>query len=326
MASRFSPTTLLLFVLAALFSQTVLGQNPPSFSGVPAVGSVAKDWKYLGCSTEIPGRALTGLSFSNDSMTIEACQEFCTKNNFPMSGVEYARECYCGRFLAPPAGWIYNNDCNMPCKGNPAQMCGGSSRVSVFNNTKFQGPQPLKTVPGGSWQYVSCFMEPLYGRALTTLVKADDRMTIPMCTQACQGAGYAFAGLEYGRECWCGAAKSGDLEDASDPMCAMQCDMPCGGDANTICGGRGAIGIFKDGSKNIKRTAKVRRHHGEDHEGDGSGKGKRDHHEHAEDDYRDFVHGPVNVDIGARKGRFVKVVRRSPDGQRQVEREERVAL
>ncbi|KAK8030120.1 WSC domain-containing protein [Apiospora rasikravindrae] len=328
MASLFSPTMFLFVILAALLGQTVQGQKPgpgpQSFSGTPQVGSVVKDWKYLGCSTEIPGRALTGLSFSNDGMTIEACQDFCTKNNFPLSGVEYGRECYCGRFLAPPAGWIYNKDCDMPCKGNKNQMCGGNARVSVFNNTAFKGPQPLKTVAGTSWQYVSCFMEPLYGRALTTLVKADDRMTIPMCTSACQGAGFAFAGLEYGRECWCGATRSADLEDASDPMCAMQCDMPCGGDAATICGGRGAIGIFKDSSK---KTKKMRRHHGEDHGGDGSGGGKRDHQveEHAHDDYRDFGHGPVNVDIGARKGRFVKVVRRSPDGQRQVEREERAA-
>ncbi|KAK7959826.1 uncharacterized protein PG986_004680 [Apiospora aurea] len=283
---------LLFFVLAALFSRTVLAQapGPTSFSGVPAVGSVAKDWKYLGCSTEIPGRALTGLSFSNDSMTIEACQAFCTKNNFPLSGVEYGRECYCGRFLAPP-------------------RAGSTTTTATCRARATRSKWPAAAQDGP-------------GRQLA----ADDRMTIPMCTQACQGAGYAFAGLEYGRECWCGATKSGDLEDASDPMCAMQCDMPCGGDANTICGGRGAIGIFKDGSKNVKRTAKVRRHHGEDHDGDGSGKGKRDHHEQAEDDYRDFGHGPVNVDIGARKGRFVKVVRRSPDGQRQVEREEPVAL
>ncbi|KAK8063284.1 WSC-domain-containing protein [Apiospora saccharicola] len=313
-------STLALF-LVSFSTNGVLAQAPKppaSFTGFPTVGAVVKDWKYMGCSTEVPGRALTGLSYSDDSMTIDSCQAFCTKNNFPLAGVEYGRECYCGKYLAPPAGYIYQKDCNMPCKGSKDQYCGGSSRVSIFNNTNFKGPQPPKTVPGTQWAYVSCFMEPLYGRALTTLVKADDKMTVPMCTAACKGTGFAFAGLEYGRECWCGANKSNDLEDASDPQCAMQCDMPCGGDANTICGGRGAIGIYKDGSKKAKKA----RH--EDHDSSG---GKRDHSgEHDHDDYHDYGHGPVNVNIGARKGRFVKVVRRSSDGQRQVEREERVSL
>ena len=326
MAPLLSTLTLLLAV--AISSNGVLAQAnkppaaPTSFTGNPAVGSVVKDWKYLGCSTEVDGRALTGPSSSNDTMTIESCQAFCTANNFALAGVEYARECYCGRFVAPAARFIDQSqdkqNCSMPCKGKKDQFCGGSSRVSIFNNTNYRGPQPPKTVPGTSWKYLSCYMEPLYGRALTTLVKADDKMTVPMCTAACKGAGFAFAGLEYGRECWCGASKSGSLEDASDPQCAMQCDMPCGGDASTICGGRAAIGIYQDTSKKAKKRA--RRHEG--HEGDGRG-GKRDHaEEHDYDEYRDDGHGPVNVDVGARKGRFVKVVRRSPDGQRQVEREE----
>ncbi|KAK8096522.1 hypothetical protein PG999_012466 [Apiospora kogelbergensis] len=307
MAFLLSPI-LVLFFLADIFSEVkAQNPNPPTaFSGFPTVGSIVNDWKFLGCSTEIDGRALTGKSYSEDNMTIDSCQEFCTKNNYMLAGLEYGRECYCGRFLQPPAGYIYQKDCNMPCKGNEKQMCGGNSRVSIFNNTQFKGPSALKTLPDSTWTYVSCYMEPLYGRALSNLIKADDRMTVPMCTQACQGAGYAYAGLEYGRECWCGADKSPDLEDASDPQCAMQCDMPCGGDANSICGGRGAISIYKDSAKT---SQKMRRHHGNDH-----------------GDYHDYGHGPINADIGARKGRFVKVVRRSPDGTRQVEREERVSL
>ncbi|KAK8079253.1 murein transglycosylase [Apiospora phragmitis] len=149
------------------------------------------------------------MSYLDDKMTIESCQAFCTKNNFPLAGVQYGRECYCGKFLAPPAGYIYNKDCNMACKGNKDQMCGG----------------------------------------------------------------------------------------------------------------RGAIGIYKDGSKKVRG--------GGGGGGDGDGADKRDHDggdEHDHDDYHDYGHGAVNVDVGARKGRFVKVVRRSPDGQKQVEHEERFSL
>ncbi|TGJ79803.1 hypothetical protein E0Z10_g8959 [Xylaria hypoxylon] len=135
-------------------------------------------------------------------------------------------------------------------------MCGGSSRVSIFSNTNFVGPAPPKTL--GTWQYQSCYMEPMSPRALDKLVKADDKMTIETCLEACGNAKYAYAGLEYGRECWCGAELYPDLQDASDPSCAMQCDMTCGGNGMQICGGRGAITIYKNGAK--KRHLPERSH------------------------------------------------------------------
>jgi hypothetical protein len=203
------------------------------------------DWKYMGCANEIPGRALTGSSFSDDSMTIEKCQDFCKTNNYPLAGVEYGRECYCGKRVMDQAKYG-QQDCNMNCKGANEQMCGGNGRISIFSDTKFVGPAPPKTL--GSWIYQSCFMEPMGVRALSNLVKADDDMTINMCLAACSDANYAYAGLEYGRECWCGAEPAPNLQDASDPSCAMQCDMVCGGKGSQICGGRGAITIYKNGA------------------------------------------------------------------------------
>jgi hypothetical protein len=42
---------------------------------------------------EVPGRALTESSYStNTAMTIEACQSFCTENNWAMAGVEYSSQ------------------------------------------------------------------------------------------------------------------------------------------------------------------------------------------------------------------------------------------
>ncbi|KAI8626350.1 WSC-domain-containing protein [Xylariaceae sp. FL1651] len=232
--------------LTLITSLTTVALAAANFEGSNlSPGTQVGDWKYVGCANEIPGRALTGSSFSDDSMTIERCQDYCKTNTYPLSGVEYGRECYCGKTVADPAKFG-QTDCNMNCKGNNNEMCGGNARVSIFNNTNFVGPAPPKTI--GSWQYQSCYMEPMNARALDTLIKADDKMTIDMCTQACQGAQYAYAGLEYGRECWCGAAPYPDLEDASDPGCAMQCDMVCGGNGMQICGGRGAITIYKNGA------------------------------------------------------------------------------
>jgi hypothetical protein len=50
-------------------------------------------WQYLGCANEVPGRALTGDSFSTaTAMTIEACQAYCTDNNYALAGVEYSQQ------------------------------------------------------------------------------------------------------------------------------------------------------------------------------------------------------------------------------------------
>ncbi|KAK9780159.1 putative WSC domain-containing protein [Seiridium cardinale] len=294
MRSFIFPQAILAVVLSA---QSTIAET---WEGVPTVGKVVNGTQFMGCPVEIPGRVLTGPSYSDDSMTIESCAAYCVKNNLPLFGVEYGRECYCGKYI-PPIVVMPGNaaDCNMNCKNNkPAatkQMCGGVNRMSVFNVTTFAGPTALKT--STDWTYQSCFMEPQWGRALSNLVKADDAMTINMCLDACKNANYQFAGLEYGRECWCGATRAQNLEDASDPSCAMQCDMPCGGNNAQMCGGRGAISLY------TRRTTK------RGHVADGN-------------DYHDLGHGPGkgDIDVAARKGRFLRV--RRPAARREQPREE----
>ncbi|KAF7531875.1 hypothetical protein G7054_g8477 [Neopestalotiopsis clavispora] len=277
-----------------LGTQSTLAQN---WDGVPTTGKVVNGVQYLGCPVEIPGRVLTGVSYSDDAMTIESCAAYCTKNNLPLFGVEYGRECYCGRYIPPTVNMPGKaGDCNMNCKNNKAslskQMCGGVNRMSVFNVTTFAGPGAIKN--NADWGYMSCFMEPQWGRALSNLVKPDDKMTINMCFDTCKAGGYSYAGLEYGRECWCGNTVAPNLEDASDPACAMQCDMVCGGNSGQMCGGRGAISLYQRNNK------------------------KRDH----VDIYEGHHGGPSEVDlnVAARKGRFVRVRRPSV---RRAQREER---
>ena len=226
-----------------------------AFEGDVKVGLLINNWKYVGCASEIPGRALQGSSFSDDRMTVESCQSYCEASNLPLAGVEYGRECYCGKALNSPSK-LNAGDCEMSCAGNKRQFCGGPSRLSVYNLTTWTAPTPPPKVAGG-WDYVSCFMEPMGRRALTQLVKAEDKMTVDTCTQACASIDLPYAGLEYGRECWCGKELSKDLQDASDPNCAMTCNMACGGNQNQICGGSGAIGVYRN--KNLsKREDDVR--------------------------------------------------------------------
>ncbi|KAL1896616.1 Mitochondrial intermediate peptidase [Sporothrix stenoceras] len=62
-------------------------------------------------------------------------------------------------------------------------------------------------------------------------------MTVAKCLSFCGGAGsgtaYAYAGLEYARECWCGQ----ELSSLATKEAEAQCNLPCDGDNNTLCGG-----------------------------------------------------------------------------------------
>jgi len=56
-------------------------------------------------------------------------------------------------------------------------------------------------------------------------------MTPQMCIEHCHEKGKKYAGLQYGKQCWCGNeyGKHGKVDDD-------KCDMPCSGDPDTMCG------------------------------------------------------------------------------------------
>ncbi|KAG0651289.1 fungistatic metabolite, partial [Hyphodiscus hymeniophilus] len=71
-----------------------------------------------------------------------------------------------------------------------------------------------------------------------------------MCINDCSGAGYGYAGVEYGRECWCGNS----LASGSVHVTDQTCDMTCSGDESTICGGHSLLSIYVAGSLPLVST------------------------------------------------------------------------
>ena len=88
---------------------------------------------YIGCyadlnpSRNLPHWAATNL---NPNGAIE-CAVLCKTAGFKLAGTQFSKECWCGDSLngAQP---VPNNECNMQCLGNAAEMCGGGSRNSVY--------------------------------------------------------------------------------------------------------------------------------------------------------------------------------------------------
>ncbi|CAK7567718.1 MAG: Mitochondrial intermediate peptidase [Sporothrix epigloea] len=70
-------------------------------------------------------------------------------------------------------------------------------------------------------------------------------MTVAKCLAFCGGGGsgtaYTYAGLEYARECWCGQ----ELSALAAQELETQCNLPCDGDSDTLCGGDLRLTLYK---------------------------------------------------------------------------------
>ncbi|KAI1857602.1 uncharacterized protein JN550_013114 [Neoarthrinium moseri] len=217
----------------------------PNNGGIVAPGGSS----YVGCVSEINGgRTLNAWSTARADMSIDLCLSLCSKQGLPFAGVEYGNECFCGTQLAPAARVDPGAGfCDMRCGGNKAQVCGGRSLLSVFKNASMAGPAiPPKAGDGGAFAFAGCYEESS-PRALPAAVTNDGGMTVDACARFCDRQGFAFAGLEYGRECWCAKAITPAARKTDDGRCDMQC---AGAAGSQYCGGSGAIQIYsKAGAK-----------------------------------------------------------------------------
>ncbi|HEV2991417.1 MAG TPA: LamG-like jellyroll fold domain-containing protein, partial [Candidatus Angelobacter sp.] len=102
-------------------------------SGFEAGWSQVGSWNvpagYVGCYTDDGNRALpTALSWGGE--TVESCRQKAATAGFIYAGVQYYGQCFGGN----SAGYSQtpDTDCNTPCTANPAEMCGGPWRNSIY--------------------------------------------------------------------------------------------------------------------------------------------------------------------------------------------------
>ncbi|KAK7418586.1 hypothetical protein QQZ08_011170 [Neonectria magnoliae] len=223
-----------------------LAQTPKSTAPVTAIDGTAL---YVGCYTDggAGGRTLPSASFTGSSVSIESCAAFCKKGNYPLFGMEYSSECYCGYAPKTQATLASDGDCKMACAGNKTQTCGGSSRISVWNNTMYTPSPSISNKAKKTYDYVGCYTEGTSKRALASAKTADSKkMTIDACLSFCSSKGYAYMGLENGQECYCNnPGPSNGSKKASESACSV----PCKGDGATKCGAVNRLSVYKTGIK-----------------------------------------------------------------------------
>jgi len=96
---------------------------------------------------------------------------------------------------------------------------------------------------GGGQQFLGCYRDQgdsvgTQGRDLSGLMSSSGNMTTELCISMCSAKGYSYAGTQYGSQCFCGNTygQSGS---------AANCNMPCSGNQNQICGGFWANSVYK---------------------------------------------------------------------------------
>ncbi|KAI0015732.1 WSC-domain-containing protein [Xylariomycetidae sp. FL0641] len=193
--------------------------NTPLVRFNPSIGETlgGSAWTFSGCAVEPQnGRVLTGPHSSSPNMTIELCTGFCSGQGYGLAGTEYSQECYCGA----TTGAANLTECvglaKMQCAGNKTEWCGAPGLLGVWRDAGAAAPPPLvpgsSTTADGAATYAGCFGDPANGaRALAGDRTADANMTNEACVGYCKARGFALAGTEYGRECYCGNTNNGTL-------------------------------------------------------------------------------------------------------------------
>ncbi|GLI60841.1 hypothetical protein VaNZ11_003049 [Volvox africanus] len=201
--------------------------------------SPTDDGMYLGCYPDTSYHLLPDLyDASATEMTISRCRTLAQLNGSLYFGLKGGDECFGGsetsRLMGPMAD---SAECNLSCSGNSSEICGGSETLSVYTTPRrAQSPPPPQITPGC---YVGCFEDSANNRTLAKLADESDDMTIDSCRETARSLGYAYFGVEAGRQCFVGNEIS--RKRSFDPVI---CNYRCAGDPNQICGGDWTINVY----------------------------------------------------------------------------------
>ncbi len=88
-----------------------------------------------GCFTDVDAAqsepSLPTSPYAGDRNSRTYCTDLCAAAGFRVAAVGGPR-CFCGDALGGQAAEVVSTSCEDPCPGDPAQLCGGPNRLSVF--------------------------------------------------------------------------------------------------------------------------------------------------------------------------------------------------
>jgi len=113
---------------------------------------------------------------------------------------------------------------------------------------------PVNSTGQNVYSYLGCFHESTSGPRLfpNEPVGPNQNNTNSNCQTTCFNAGqYAFAGTEFGTECWCGNIPP---PLANQDTLDIYCNFACPGDGNDRCGAASYLSVYYDPTKYVAGT------------------------------------------------------------------------
>uniref|UniRef100_A0A3Q4BQB5 WSC domain-containing protein n=1 Tax=Mola mola TaxID=94237 RepID=A0A3Q4BQB5_MOLML len=158
-----------------------------------------KATKYIGCYIDdTQKRALRGVSFFDyKKMTVFRCQDNCAERGYMYAGLEFGAECYCGHKIQ--AANATESECNMECKGEKSNMCGGANRLSIYRLELSQESARRY----GSAIFKGCFHRPDNVTLALPFSAVIQNMSVDKCVDMCTEREKSLAVLA-GDRCHCG--------------------------------------------------------------------------------------------------------------------------
>ncbi|XP_030647815.1 sialate:O-sulfotransferase 2 [Chanos chanos] len=155
--------------------------------------------RYIGCYVDdTQKRALRGVSFFDyKKMTVFRCQDNCAERGYLYAGLEFGAECYCGHKIQ--AVNASERECDMECKGEKTNMCGGANRLSVYRLELSQESARRY----GSAIFKGCFHRPDNVSLALPVSAALHNMSVDKCVDMCTEKEFSLAVLA-GDQCHCG--------------------------------------------------------------------------------------------------------------------------
>ncbi|KAK8086198.1 hypothetical protein PG994_001172 [Apiospora phragmitis] len=180
---------------------------------VPPPPPADRSWQpaYRRCFTDgVNGvRALDyGGGVDRQYLTIDHCLDACASQGFKLAGLEYGSECYCGNTLQGENAPTVDERCDIPCFGNNQTTCGGDGALALYVKDKF------KFTAGKPFDGLG---------SMPCEVPSPPTLTPELCIQECKASDFPLAGLEYGRQCFCGHDRSGRSKKTEDFFCNQGC-------------------------------------------------------------------------------------------------------
>ena len=199
----------------------------------PVNPDTVADFGYSGCYTDsVDVRTLPGSTVTSPDMTLTTCAALCADYHY--FGLEDGDQCFCGMDLDPTTKTT-ESECQLKCAGDKSLVCGGTLRLTVYKKAEPPAP-PSNPATVGAFSYQSCWTDSVGVRSLNGKSEMQADLTVETCAAFCDG--YAYFGLEYSTECYCGDELAGEAAAEAD------CGMLCGGSASEWCGGPNRLNLY----------------------------------------------------------------------------------